>query len=118
MLSFLLCCSLLVSLLLNLRILLCRKEKLARSSIINYRNTDKPVFFILSFVAFDTQAKNSIKVSPAIMENTENILMKRTPHISIRKSHSVSISAMANSFHDIISKAQHEKCLIDLYVSY
>jgi len=33
----------------------------------------------------------------AITENTENILMKRVPHISIRESHNASISAMLNS---------------------
>jgi len=37
--------------------------------------------------------------------NTENILVKCAPHILICESHSISISAMANSFHNIISKA-------------
>ena len=36
--------------------------------------------------------------------NTENILVKRAPHISIRESHDASISAMLNSFHNIVSK--------------
>ena len=134
-----------------------------RASIINYRNTGKPVYFVLSFVVFVTQAKNSMKsifaIHPAITENTENmlvkrmpqrlitgkpisqyasysamfcplhsnigkeqheqhlcnpsshygkygdILMKRAPHILICESHSISISAMVNSFHNIIRKA-------------
>jgi len=41
----------------------------------------------------------------AIMENTENTLVKRVPHTLIRESHNASISAMSNSFHNIISKA-------------
>jgi len=44
--------------------------------------------------------KNSIKnisaIHPAITENTENILVKRMPHFSMRES---SISAMSNLFH-------------------
>ena len=43
----------------------------------------------------------------AITENTKNILVKRAPHISIRESHTVSLSA-------IVSK--REKCLIDLLI--
>ena len=35
----------------------------------------------------------------------ENILVKRAPHISIRESHNASISAMSNSFHNMVSKA-------------
>ena len=62
---------------------LCRKEQLAHASVINYQNTDKPVFFVLSFVAFVAQAKNSMKsisaIHPAITENTENTLVKRAP---------------------------------------
>ena len=53
--------------------------------------------------------KSISAIHPAITENTENILVKRAPHISIRESHSVSISAMVNSFHNIIS---NEKCLM------
>ena len=41
----------------------------------------------------------------AITENTKNIiLVKRAPHISIRESHTVSISAMSNSFHNIVAR--------------
>ena len=39
----------------------------------------------------------------AIMENMENSLMKYAPHILIRDSH-YPISALLNSFHNIISK--------------
>ena len=46
-------------------------------------------------------------IHPTITDNTENILVKRTPHILIHESHNVSISVMANSFHNIISKAKH-----------
>jgi len=35
----------------------------------------------------------------------EYILVKHMPHISIRESHNGSISAMLNSFHNIVSKA-------------
>jgi len=48
--------------------------------------------------------KSISAIHSTITENTENILVKRAPHISIRENHSVSISAMANSFHDIIAK--------------
>ena len=37
------------------------------------------------------------------MENTENLLVKRAPHILMRESHNASISAMSNSFHSIIA---------------
>jgi len=40
------------------------QERIAGAHVnINYQNTDKPVCFVLSFVAFVTQAKNSMKVS-------------------------------------------------------
>jgi len=40
-----------------------------------------------------------------VTENTENILVKRMPLISIRESHNASILAMSNSFHNIVSEA-------------
>ena len=48
--------------------------------------------------------KSTSAIHPAITENTENILVKRTPHISIRESHNASISPMSNPFHNIRSK--------------
>ena len=47
--------------------------------------------------------KSISAINPAIGENTENSLMKHVPHISIRKSHNASISAMSDSFHTIVS---------------
>jgi len=41
-------------------------------------------------------------ICSAITENTESILVKCTPQI--RESHNASISAMSNSFHNIVSK--------------
>jgi len=38
------------------------------------------------------------------MENTENLLVKCTPHISIHESQSTLISAMSNSFNNILNK--------------
>ena len=49
--------------------------------------------------------ENISAIHPAITENMENVLVKRTPHISIRESHNASISAMSNSFHNTVSKA-------------
>ena len=43
------------------------------------------------------------------------MLIKRAPNISIRESHNASLSAMSNSFHNIVSKAWCEECLSDLY---
>ena len=43
-------------------------------------------------------------------------LMKCAPHILICESHNASISAILNSFHNIVSKAWCEECLSDLYV--
>ena len=60
--------------------------------------------------------KSISAIHPAITKNTESILVKHAPHISIRESHNASISAMSNSFHNIVSKAWYEKCLSDLYV--
>ena len=68
----------------------------------------------LRFVCYTAiQAKNSMKsisaIYPPIAENMENdILVKRAPHISIRESHTVSISAMSNLFHNIVSQAFSE----------
>ena len=70
--------------------------------------------YLLCFVRY-TGMKSISAIHPAI---TENILVKCAPHISICEGNSVSISAMANSFNNIISKELHEKCLIDLYVLY
>ena len=47
--------------------------------------------------------KSISAIHPAITENTENMLVKCTPHISIRESHNVLISAIPNSFHNIVS---------------
>jgi len=45
-------------------------------------------------------------IHPAITENMEAILVKHMPHTgSIRESHNASISALSNSFHNIVSKA-------------
>jgi len=49
--------------------------------------------------------KSISAIYPAITENMEYMLVKRAPHISIRESHNASISAMLNSFHNIVSKA-------------
>jgi len=35
------------------------------------------------------------------MENTEDYLVKRDPHILLHESHNTSISAMSNSLHNI-----------------
>jgi len=101
-----------------LHILHSRKEYLARASIINYRNTDKPVCFVLSFVAFVTQAKNSMKsisaIHPAIKENTENTFMKGAPQrliIGRPISQYASYSAMFCPLHSSIGKQQHENHL-------
>jgi len=48
--------------------------------------------------------KNFSAIHLAIMENTENRLVKHVPDISIRESHNASISAMVNSFYIIVSK--------------
>jgi len=42
-------------------------------------------------------------IHPAITENMEDSLVKHTPHISMRESHNVPISATLNSFHNIIT---------------
>ena len=90
-----------------------------RVSIITYRNTDKPVCFVLSFVAFVTQAKNSMKnisaIHPAITENMENTLVKcAPPKINYWKAHNTSYSAMFCLLHSNIGKEQHEKYLCNL----
>jgi len=83
--------------------------------IINYRNTDKPVCFVLSFVAFVTQAKNSMKYlcnSSSHNRNTENTLVKRVPQrLIIGKpiSQYASYSAMFCLLHSNIGKEKHEK---------
>ena len=51
------------------------------------------------------QHENISAIHPAVMENMENILVKRAPHISIFESHNASISAISNLFHNIASKA-------------
>jgi len=54
--------------------------------------------------------KSISAIHPAITENTENTLVKCTPHpiaIAIHESHNTSISAMSNSFHNIVSKAKY-----------
>jgi len=80
--------------------------------------TDKPVCFVLSFVAFATQAKNSMKsifaIHPAITENTENTLVKCVPQrLIIEKpiSQCASYLAMFCLLHSNIRKEQHEKHL-------
>ena len=93
--------------------------------MINYQNTDKPVCFVLSFVAFVTQAKNSMKnifaIHPAITENTENTLVKRAPQrLIIGKpiSQYTAYSAMICPLHSNIGKEQHEKHLCNLSSHY
>ena len=44
----------------------------------------------------------------------ENLLVKHEPHIPIRESNNASVSAISNSFHNIVIKAKHEKCPSDL----
>jgi len=92
--------------------------QLASASIINYRNTDKPVCFVLNFAAFVTQAKNSMKsisaIHPAITENMKNTLMKRAlQRLIIGKpiSQYTLYSAMFCPLHSNIGKEQHEKYL-------
>ena len=62
--------------------------------------------------------KSISAIHPALTENTENMLVKHVPHISIRESRNASISAMSNSFHNIVIKTLYEKCLSNLYVSH
>ena len=52
------------------------------------------------------------------MENTEDYLVKRVPHILICEGHNALISAMPNSFHNIVSKEYCEMCLCNVYVSH
>ena len=47
--------------------------------------------------------KDNTAIHPAIMENTENLLVKHTPHTSTREIHLGLISAMSSLFHNIIS---------------
>jgi len=47
--------------------------------------------------------KNISTTHPTITENMEDIFMKCAPHILVCESHNDSISAMSNSFHNIIS---------------
>ena len=63
--------------------------------------------YALSYVLSVTQQykQRVATIHPAITENTENILMKRMLDISIRESHNAFISAMPNSFCNILSKA-------------
>jgi len=42
--------------------------------------------------------KSTSAIHPVIMENMEDSLMKRVPHISMCKSYNASISAMLNYF--------------------
>ena len=49
--------------------------------------------------------KSISAIHPIIMENMENMLMKRVPLISMHESHNASISAMSNSFHNTVNKA-------------
>ena len=99
------------------RISLCRKEYLACTSTINYRNTDKPACLVLSFVAFVTQVKNSMKgifaIHPAITENMENTLVKRAPKINYWKAISqyASYSAMFCPLHSNIGKESSMKSI-------
>ena len=52
-------------------------------------------------------------IYPAITENTENILVKRVPHILIHESYNTSILAISNSFHSIVKVTNENK--IDIY---
>ena len=79
------------------------------------------VCFVLSCVLSVTQQYRQRTAWKACLQSIQPlrkirriILVKRAPHIQIHESHNVSISAMSNSFHNIVSKVQHEKCLIDL----
>ena len=75
------------------------KERIAGA-----RSTDKPVCFVLSFVAFVTQAWKA--THSAITENMENTLMKHTPQrLIIGKP----ISQYAS--YSAIGKEQHENHL-------
>ena len=83
------------------------KEWRACTSMVNYLKAHKPARFIHSYVLSVTQQyKHRIActsaIYPAIMENMEDSLVKRVPHILMRESHNTSISAMSNSFHSII----------------
>ena len=44
-----------------------------------------------------------IVVHPGILENTEDSLIKHAPYIVIYENHNASISAMLDSFHNIIA---------------
>jgi len=92
----------------------CFKRKNGwRASRINYWNTHKPVRLVLSYVLSVTQQykqRTAWKASLQSIQPSRNIrriatLVKRTPHILIGKSHNTSISAISNSFHNILSKA-------------
>ena len=47
--------------------------------------------------------KSISAIHPAITENAKNSLVNRMPHILIHESHNAPISAMSNSYHNIIS---------------
>jgi len=47
--------------------------------------------------------KNTSAICPAIMENTEDSLVECPPHTLMREIHNALISAMSNSFHNIIA---------------
>ena len=68
---------------------------------------------------YSNNAKKSMKsisaIYPAITENTQDILVKRVPHISTRESHNALISTMLNLFYYIMSKEYCEKSLSDFF---
>ena len=87
-------------------------------SIINYRNNDKLVCFIFSFVAFVTQAKNNIKkhlCNPSSHNRKygEYAREMRPKRLIIGKpiNQYASYSAMFCPLHCNIGKEQHEKYL-------
>jgi len=79
------------------------------TSIVNYLKAHKPVCFLHSYFLSVTQqykhrkTKSTSAIHPAITENMKDLLVKCTLHISMCKSHSASISAMLNTFYNILA---------------
>ena len=83
-------------------------EALGISKALSKKSTISAMFlldYVLPQVANLSKILQTEKAGCNITENTENIVVKRTPHISICESHNALILAMSNSFHNIVSKA-------------
>ena len=98
------------------------KEWMVCASRINYWNAHKPLRFVLSYVLSVTQQYKQITAWKASLQSIQPLRKIRRIHswhvcpISRYAAYNTSILAMSNSFHNIVSKAQYEKCLYTIFI--